>query len=141
MHYIKHKFSNLHNSIKVNEVILKVSHHGSHTGTDKNLVNKIQRLVKFLNNKANSLATDVIHHDFDKIITNAITSNTTKISFISCGNNQQLKHPDIEAVCALNYDPSFKNNASECNNTITRNNTLSLKNQRPLSLWKDGFNA
>lgn len=141
MHYIKHKFSNLHNSIKVNEVILKVSHHGSHTGTDKNLVNKIQRLVKFLNNKANSLATDVIHHDFDKIITNAITSNTTKISFISCGNNQRYKHPDIEAVCALNYDPSFKNNASECNNTITRNNTLLLKNQRPLSLWKDEFNA
>ena len=141
MHYIKHKFSNLHNSIKVNEVILKVSHHGSHTGTEKKLVNKIQRLVKFLNNKANSLATDVIHHDFDKIITNTITSITTKISFISCGNNQRYKHPDIEAVCALNNDPSFKNNASECMNTITRNNTLSLKNERPLSLWKDEFDA
>lgn len=146
MDNIKKKLSNpcsfnLRTRNIVNEVILKVSHHGSNTGTDNILVNEIQRLVNFLNNNANSSGTDVSHQDFDKVNTNTITSNTKKNSFISCGNNQRYKHPNIEAVCALNNDSSFMNNASECVNTITRNNTLSLKNERPLSLWKDEFDA
>ena len=107
----------------------------------KNLVNEIQRLVRFLNYNVSLSSTDVSYHYFDNEISKAITSNTTKISFISCGNNLQYKHPDIGAVCALNYDPSFKNNASECNNTITRNMDLVNIYERPLSLWKDEFNA
>lgn len=138
---LNHKSLPIYSNYKVKEVILKVSHHGSKNGTDIRLVNEILRLVRFFNKNANSSGSDVNDHDFDKVIANAITSNTTKLSFISCGNNQQYKHPDIEAVCALNYEPSFKNNASECNNTITRNMDLVNIYERPLSLWKDEFNA
>ena len=138
---LNHKSLPVSSNYKVKEVILKVSHHGSHTGTDKNLVNEIQRLVRFLNYIVSLSSTDVSYHYFDNEISKAITSNTTKISFISCGNNQQYKHPDIGAVCALNYDPSFKNNASECNNTITRNIDLDNIYERPLSLWKEEFDA
>lgn len=138
---LNHKSLPVSSNYKVKEVILKVSHHGSYTGTDKNLVNEIQRLVRFLNYNVSLSSTDVSYHYFDNEISKAITSNTTKISFISCGNNLQYKHPDIGAVCALNYDPSFKNNASECNNTITRNMDLVNIYERPLSLWKDEFNA
>ena len=93
------------NSNKIDKVVLKVSHHGSYTGTDDVLIKAIENYVNIING-------DDEQNDNSKYL---------EISFISCGNQYGL--PDkITVNCLINS--TFDNHASDCKNSHNRNNDL-----------------
>lgn len=113
------------NSNKIDKVVLKVSHHGSYTGTDNDLIQQIKTSVNSLNSKHK-----------------AKNGNLHKISFISCGNQYGL--PDKETVNCLIHS-KFYNHASDSKNSQNRNNelkkTAKLHNTTPklLKLTPDSY--
>lgn len=114
------------NSIKIDKLVLKVSHHGSYTGTDDVLIKAIENYVNLING-------DDEQNDNSKYL---------EISFISCGNQYGL--PDENAVNCLIHS-TFDNHASDSKNSRNRNNelkkTTKLHNSTPklLNLTPDSY--
>lgn len=104
--------------LSIEKVVLKVSHHGSKTGTDQKLLEEIQNLI--------------IHHC---IYNDCFSESVPKISFVSCGDHNRYNHPHKEVINYLNdTHPSFSNYASSCSNTRKINNLLKKERKSKLNL-------
>lgn len=119
LNYIQTNTQNLFQLfLNLNRVVLKVSHHGSKTGTDQRLLDEIQNLV--------------IH---PSVNIDYFSEFFPKISFVSSGDYNRYNHPHKEVINYLNdTNPSFSNYASSCSNTRKINNLLKKERKSKLNL-------
>ena len=115
LNYIQTNTQNLFQLfLNLNRVVLKVSHHGSKTGTDQKLLKEIHNLI--------------IHHC---VYNYCFSKFVPRISVVSCGDHNRYNHPHKEVINYLNdTNQSFSNYASSCSNTIKITNQLQKERKR-----------